>query len=97
MPKRLVVVTGNIGVGKTSLTERIGSRLGWRAGYESVADNPYLLDFYADMRAWSFHLRIFSLAVVLTNISMQSVTRGRPSLIGAFMKKPIFSHGLCTI
>jgi deoxyadenosine/deoxycytidine kinase len=61
MSKRLVVVAGNIGVGKTSLTERIGSRLGWWTGYESVADNPYLPDFYADMRSWSFHLQIFFL------------------------------------
>lgn len=61
MTKRLVVVAGNIGAGKTALTERIGARLGWRAGYESVADNPYLPDFYADMRAWSFHLQIFFL------------------------------------
>jgi deoxyadenosine/deoxycytidine kinase len=61
MAKRLVVVAGNIGVGKTSLTERIGARLGWWTGYESVADNPYLSDFYADMRTWSFHLQIFFL------------------------------------
>ncbi|OGN73834.1 MAG: deoxynucleoside kinase [Chloroflexi bacterium GWB2_49_20] len=61
MSKRLVVVAGNIGVGKTSLTERIGARLGWWTGYESVADNPYLPDFYADMRSWSFHLQIFFL------------------------------------
>jgi len=61
MTKRLVVVAGNIGVGKTSLTERIGARLGWWTGYESVADNPYLPDFYADMRTWSFHLQIFFL------------------------------------
>lgn len=61
MTKYLVVVAGNIGVGKTSLTERIGSRLGWWTGYESVADNPYLADFYTDMRSWSFHLQIFFL------------------------------------
>ena len=61
MTKHLVVVAGNIGTGKTSLTERIGSRLGWWTGYESVADNPYLSDFYADMRAWAFHLQIFFL------------------------------------
>ena len=61
MPKRLVVVAGNIGAGKTSLTERIGSRLGWRTDFESVADNPYLPDFYSDMHAWSFHLQIFFL------------------------------------
>jgi len=56
-----VVVAGNIGVGKTSLTERIGARLGWRTAYESVTDNPYLSDFYSDMRAWAFHLQVFFL------------------------------------
>lgn len=61
MTKHLVVVAGNIGVGKTSLTERIGRRLGWWTGFESVADNPYLADFYSDMQAWSFHLQIFFL------------------------------------
>jgi deoxyadenosine/deoxycytidine kinase len=61
MTKQLVVVAGNIGAGKTSLAERIGARLGWRTGYESVADNPYLADFYGDMKAWSFHLQIFFL------------------------------------
>ena len=59
--KRLILVAGNIGAGKTSITERIGQRLGWRTGFESVADNPYLGDFYTDMRAWSFHLQIFFL------------------------------------
>ena len=61
MAKHLVLVAGNIGAGKTSLTERLGARLGWRMAYESVADNPYLPDFYADMRTWSFHLQIFFL------------------------------------
>ncbi len=61
MTKRLVLVAGNIASGKTSLTERLGARLGWRTAFESVADNPYLADFYADMRQWSFHLQIFFL------------------------------------
>jgi deoxyadenosine/deoxycytidine kinase len=61
MAKHLVLVAGNIGAGKTSLTERIGTRLGWWTGFESVADNPYLADFYGDMHAWSFHLQIFFL------------------------------------
>jgi len=61
MPKRLILVAGNIGSGKTSLTQRIGERLGWLTAYESVADNPYLPDFYADMRIWSFHLQIYFL------------------------------------
>ncbi len=60
-PKRLILVAGNIGSGKTSLTERIGMRLGWRTAYESVADNPYLPDFYNDMRSWSFHLQVYFL------------------------------------
>jgi deoxyadenosine/deoxycytidine kinase len=61
MAKKLILVAGNIGSGKTSLTERIGERLGWRTAYESVADNPYLSNFYADMKAWAFHLQIFFL------------------------------------
>jgi deoxyadenosine/deoxycytidine kinase len=61
MTNRLIFVAGNIGAGKTSLTERIGGRLGWRTAFESVADNPYLPDFYADMRQWSFHLQVFFL------------------------------------
>lgn len=61
MTKHLVVVAGNIGVGKTSLTERMGERLGWRTDFESVADNPYLAEFYEDMRKWSFHLQVFFL------------------------------------
>ena len=59
--KLYVAIAGNIGVGKTSLTERMGERLGWRTDFESVADNPYLPDFYADMRTWSFHLQVFFL------------------------------------
>jgi len=60
-PKRLILVAGNIGSGKTSLTERIGVRLDWRTAFESVADNPYLPDFYNNMRQWSFHLQVYFL------------------------------------
>ena len=61
MTKRLILLAGNIGAGKTSLTERIGEQLGWKTAYESVADNPYLPDFYKNMKAWSFHLQIYFL------------------------------------
>lgn len=59
--KNLILVAGNIGAGKTSLTDRIGERLGWGTGYESVSDNPYLADFYEDMAKWALHLQIFFL------------------------------------
>lgn len=61
MAKHFVLVSGNIGTGKTSLTERLGEELGWETAYESVDDNPYLSDFYDDMKAWAFHLNIFFL------------------------------------
>ena len=61
MPKHIILLAGNIGVGKTSLTERLGARLKWQTAFESVSDNPYLPDFYTDMHAWSFHLQIFFL------------------------------------
>ena len=61
MTKQLILVAGNIGAGKTSLTERLAARLNWTAGFESVADNPYLPDFYANMKAWSFQLQVFFL------------------------------------
>jgi deoxyadenosine/deoxycytidine kinase len=61
MTNRLVLVAGNIGTGKTSITERIGARLGWQTSFESVADNPYLPDFYGNMAQWSFHLQVFFL------------------------------------
>jgi len=61
MAKHMLLLAGNIGAGKTSLTERIGTRLGYQSAFESVADNPYLPDFYANMQNWSFHLQVFFL------------------------------------
>ncbi len=61
MTKRLILIAGNIGSGKTSLTERLGERLDWLTAYESVGDNPYLSEFYSDMKAWSFHLQVYFL------------------------------------
>lgn len=61
MAKHMLLLAGNIGAGKTSLTERIGARLGYQTAYESVVDNPYLPDFYANMQSWSFHLQVFFL------------------------------------
>lgn len=54
-------IAGNIGVGKTTFTEIVAEKMGWHAFYESVQDNPYLNDFYANMRRWSFNLQIYFL------------------------------------
>lgn len=56
-----LVVAGNIGGGKTTLTKKLSERLAWKPYYESVSDNPYLSDFYADMSRWSFPLQIYFL------------------------------------
>jgi deoxyadenosine/deoxycytidine kinase len=60
--KKFIAVAGNIGVGKSSLVNLLGARLGWEPFFEGVADNPYLKDFYANMRAWAFQSQIFFLA-----------------------------------
>ncbi|MCF7803040.1 MAG: deoxynucleoside kinase [Candidatus Marinimicrobia bacterium] len=57
-----VGIAGNIGVGKTTLTDIIADRFGWKPFYESVIDNPYLDDFYANMRRWSFNLQVYFLS-----------------------------------
>jgi deoxyadenosine/deoxycytidine kinase len=57
-----LAVAGNIGVGKTHLTKHLGQELGWEIFYEPVIDNPYLEDFYNDMRRWSFPLQVFFLS-----------------------------------
>ena len=61
-PGYFLAIAGNIGVGKTELTTRLGAELGWMAYYEPVIQNPYLDDFYADMSRWSFHLQIYFLS-----------------------------------
>ena len=59
---RFIAVAGNIGAGKSSLTGLLAKHFGWEAFYESVDDNPYLSDFYEDMRRWSFNLQIYFLS-----------------------------------
>jgi deoxyadenosine/deoxycytidine kinase len=59
--KRLVLVAGNIGAGKTSLADKLGHKLGWRTGFETIENNPYLGKFYGDMKSWAFHLQVFLL------------------------------------
>jgi deoxyadenosine/deoxycytidine kinase len=59
--KKFIAVAGNIGVGKSTLVSLLCKQLEWQPFYEPVAENPYLADFYADMRAWAFHSQVFFL------------------------------------
>ena len=60
--KRFIVVAGNIGSGKTTLTELLANKYDWAPHYEVVTENPYLADFYADMQRWSLPLQVFFLS-----------------------------------
>lgn len=63
-----IAVAGNIGSGKTTLTELLAKHYGWEAHYEDVDENPYLNDFYDDMQRWSFNLQIYFLKSRFTQI-----------------------------
>jgi len=56
-----IAIAGNIGSGKTTLTDLLAKSFGWEAHYEDVENNPYLYDFYQDMPRWSFNLQIYFL------------------------------------
>ncbi len=56
-----VAIAGNIGAGKTTLTEMLSKHYRWIPQFEDVDQNPYLYDFYEDMPRWSFNLQIYFL------------------------------------
>ena len=56
-----IAIAGNIGSGKTTLTTMLAKRYGWSPHYEPVDNNPYLEDYYHDMKRWSFNLQIYFL------------------------------------
>jgi deoxyadenosine/deoxycytidine kinase len=59
--KKFITVAGNIGAGKSTLVGLLCDRMGWQPFYEPVAENPYLADFYKDMRTWGFHSQVYFL------------------------------------
>jgi deoxyadenosine/deoxycytidine kinase len=77
--KVFVAVAGNIGSGKSSLTHLLSSHFGWRPYFESVEDNPYLSDFYADMKRWSFNLQVYFLSNRFR--SHKAITEGPDSVV----------------
>ena len=72
-------IAGNIGAGKSSLTTLLAKHFKWKAYYESVDDNPYLSDFYDDMRRWSFNLQVYFLSSRFR--SQKEIVRTRNSFI----------------
>ena len=56
-----IAIAGNIGAGKTTLTELLAKHYKWEPQYEDVVQNPYLDDFYAEMERWSFNLQVYFL------------------------------------
>ncbi|MBK6265821.1 deoxynucleoside kinase [Marivirga sp. S37H4] len=56
-----IAIAGNIGAGKTSLAKKLAHHYGWQTEFEAVDENPYLEDFYSDMKQWSFHLQVYFL------------------------------------
>ena len=77
--KIFIAIAGNIGTGKTTLTQMLSDRFGWTTHFEAVQGNPYLSDFYGDMSRWSFPLQIY----FLTNRfqAHQRVIEGRCSAV----------------
>lgn len=78
--KKYVAVAGTIGAGKTSLVAWLVKRYGLVPFYEPNETNPYLADFYADMRTWAFHSQAFFLAHKL-KLHQELAASGRPAVI----------------
>ena len=95
-----ISVAGNIGAGKTSLTELLAKHYNWEANFEDVIDNPYLDDFYNHMERWSFNLQIYFLksrfSQLLQNESLKkTVIQDRTIYEDAFIFAPnLHSMGL---
>jgi deoxyadenosine/deoxycytidine kinase len=63
-----IAVSGNIGSGKTTLTELLAKHYNWQSHFEDVDENPYLNDFYNDMQRWSFNLQVYFLNSRFTQV-----------------------------
>ena len=74
-----IAVAGNIGAGKTTLTEALSKHYKWIPQFEDVANNPYLNDFYEDMPRWSFNLQIYFLNSRLNQLL--EIARGTETII----------------
>jgi deoxyadenosine/deoxycytidine kinase len=76
---RHIAVAGNIGSGKTTLTQMLAKHYKWTPHFEDVEHNPYLVDFYEDMHRWSFNLQVYFLNTRLKHLI--DITNGKSSVI----------------
>jgi deoxyadenosine/deoxycytidine kinase len=88
-----IAIAGNIGAGKTTLTELLAKRFGWDPHFEDVESNPYLNSFYEDMQRWSFNLQIYFLAsrfrqIVNIHASGKNVIQDRTIYEDAYIFAP---------
>ena len=74
-----IAVAGNIGAGKTTLTQLLARHYGWEMQLEDMDENPYINDFYEDMQRWSFNLQVYFLTVRWNNI--QNIRKGEKNVI----------------
>jgi deoxyadenosine/deoxycytidine kinase len=91
--KMHVAISGNIGAGKTTLTNLLAKHYKWDTHFEDVENNPYLNDFYEDMQRWSFNLQIFYLNSRFTQIqeiknSQKTVIQDRTIYEDAYIFAP---------
>lgn len=76
----VIVIAGNIGCGKSSLSRWLADKLNYVPWFESVDDNPYLDDFYGDMHQWSFHLQVYFLSTRIETYR-RVIASGRPAIL----------------
>ena len=74
-----IAIAGNIGAGKTTLTEALSKHYKWIPQFEDVENNPYLNDFYEDMPRWSFNLQVYFLNNRLNQLL--EIARGSETII----------------
>ncbi len=92
-----IAVAGNIGAGKTTLTQLLAKHYRWTAQFEDVLENPYLEDFYNDMERWSFNLQVYFLNSRFSQVL--AIRESGKKIIQAVRstRMPIFLHLTCTL
>jgi deoxyadenosine/deoxycytidine kinase len=85
-----IVIAGNIGSGKTTLTKMLAHHYGWEPRFEQVEYNPYLEDYYRDLKRWSFNMEVFFLKerfrdLLLINQSSKTIIQDRSIYEGVYV------------